>query len=53
MEDRNKTRKQLVDELQVLRRRIAELQASETEFKRVEIALRESERRSRALFDQT
>jgi len=38
----NKTRKQLISELAALRRRVAELAASEAEYKQVEDALRES-----------
>jgi GAF domain-containing protein len=42
MKDEDKTREQLINELAELRQRIAELEASETERKRVEEALRRS-----------
>ncbi len=43
MNDNRKTQEQLIQELEYLRRRIAELEKSETESKRVEEALRASE----------
>ena len=45
MNDNGKTKEQLIQELEDLRRRIAELEKSETERKRVEEVLRESEQR--------
>jgi HD-GYP domain-containing protein (c-di-GMP phosphodiesterase class II) len=42
MDDNRKTKEQLIQELEDLRRRIAELEKSETEAKRAEEALRES-----------
>jgi len=45
MNDNRKTKEQLIQELEDLRRRIAELDKSETERKRVEEVLRESEQR--------
>ena len=49
MKDEGKTREQLVDELIETRRRIAELEALETEWRETEKALRESERHYRLL----
>jgi PAS domain S-box-containing protein len=51
MKDKDKTKKQLINELAELRQRIAELEASETERKRVQEALRESEEKLRHLFE--
>jgi rsbT co-antagonist protein RsbR len=51
MNDARKTKKQLIEELVEARRRIAELEASETEYKQTVEALRESEERLRALSD--
>ena len=45
MHDNRKIKEQLIQELEDLRRRIAELEKSETERKRAEEALRESEQR--------
>jgi hypothetical protein len=42
MRDERQTKEQLINELVELRQRIAELEASETERKRAEAALRES-----------
>ena len=50
MEDGEKTREQLVDELRDLRNRLARLQAVESERNRVEEALRESEVKFRTQF---
>jgi two-component system cell cycle sensor histidine kinase/response regulator CckA len=51
MNDQDKTKAQLVGELAELRRRTAELEASETRRKRVEEALRESEERYRNIVE--
>jgi PAS domain S-box-containing protein len=51
MKDKDKTKEQLINELAELRQRIAELEASETEHKRVQEALRESEEKLRHLFE--
>jgi len=53
VKDKNKPKEQLISELAELRQRIAELEASETERKRVEEALRESESTYRAIFETT
>ena len=45
MQDQNKTKKQLINELMKLRRRIAKLEVLEKERKRAEAALQESEER--------
>jgi len=51
MNDNRKTKEQLIQELEDLRRRIAELEKSETERKQVDEALRESEEKFRTIFD--
>ena len=51
MKDQDKTKEQLVNELAEMRRRMAELEASEPERKRTGEALRESEERFRDLYE--
>jgi PAS domain S-box-containing protein len=51
MKDNDKTQKQLIKELTQLRRRIAELEKKDTERKRAEEALRQSEATLRALIN--
>ena len=51
MEDKDKTKEELVTELAEMRRRVTELKASEAERQKVEEALKESERRYRELAD--
>ena len=51
MEDESKTKRQLINELTQLRQRMAQLEAAETERKRTEEALRQSEARFRELAD--
>ena len=53
MKDERKTKEQLINELAELRQRIAELEALETERRRAEEALRESEERHRTLIEQS
>jgi len=53
MDDTGKTKEQLVEELAKAHARIAELEARESEHKRVEEALRESEERHKAFSDAT
>jgi len=53
MKDQDKTRGQLINELAIMRQKIAELEASEAEFRRMEKALRESEERYRSLVKQS
>lgn len=49
--DRDKTKEQMMNELVELRQRITQLETLETEHKRVEEALRESENEIRAIAD--
>jgi len=51
MKDEDRTKEQLISELVELRQRITELEKSETEHKRVEEALRESEENLRTIWD--
>jgi PAS domain S-box-containing protein len=60
MQDANKTKEHLIQELAAARKQVAELEASEAEHRPVEFemgatlkALRESERRFRAIFEQS
>ena len=53
MKDSNKTKEQLINELEEMRQGIAELEASETERKQAEEALRESEDRYHKLSEAT
>ncbi|UCD58550.1 MAG: PAS domain S-box protein, partial [Candidatus Hydrogenedentota bacterium] len=53
MKDENKTKRQLMDELVELHRRIAELEVSEAKLKRTKEALRETEKRYRTLLDNS
>ncbi|MDH3556353.1 MAG: histidine kinase, partial [Deltaproteobacteria bacterium] len=49
MEDQDKATDELIDELVILRKRIAELEALEAEREEIEKALREREMRYRAI----
>lgn len=51
MKDKDKTKDQLINELAKLRRRISELEKSETKHQKAEEALRESEEKFKNLFD--
>ena len=51
MKDQNKTKEQLIAELEELRGRVLALKASETEWRRTEEALQESEERFRLLVE--
>jgi PAS domain S-box-containing protein len=53
MKDQDKTMVQLINELAIMRQKIAELEASEAEFRRMEKALRKSEERYRSLVKQS
>jgi len=53
MKDKYKTKEQLINELAEMRRRIAELEKSETEHKQAEEALRESENKFRSLAEES
>lgn len=53
MKDQRKTKAQLIEALAELRRRVAELEASETEHERAQEAWRESGQRYRSLFEQS
>ena len=51
MKDEDKTREQLISELNELRKWVAELQMSEAQLKKIEEELRKSEERYRTLFE--
>ncbi len=51
MDDKDKTKKQLIDELSKLRERIKKLEKTETKRKKTKEELRESEERYRAIFE--
>ena len=53
MKDKNKTKAQLISELEELRRRVGEFEESETEPKRAEKTLQQSEERFRSLVETT
>ena len=53
MQDREKTKERLIEEVAMLRKRIAELQAAESQRKQAEEALRESEVKYRSLFEHS
>lgn len=53
MEDRHKTKEQLIDEVAALRRRIAELEALEAGSRKAEESLQKSEEKFRSLVDST
>jgi PAS domain S-box-containing protein len=53
MRDQDKSREQLVEELATLRRRVAVLEAADTERNQAEEALRESDSRFRSLFQDS
>ena len=53
MQDEAKTKEQLIIELRELRERVAELEKDKTERKQTEEALKERERKLRAMFEQT
>ena len=51
MKDQNKTKKQLMDKLMALRKRVAELETFEADHTRAEEVLHESEKLYRSLFE--
>ena len=53
MKDMNKTKKQLVDELEDLRERVVVLETLQAEHIESQETLRKTEQRLRAIFDQT
>ena len=53
MKEKYKTKEQLINELAEMRRRIAELEKSETEHKQAEEALRQSENKFRSLAEKS
>jgi PAS domain S-box-containing protein len=52
MKDSNQSKKELLNELEKMRRRIAELEAAEAEHKRTEGTLRQSEERYRTIVEE-
>ena len=53
MTDKKKTKKELIQELNILRQRVVALEQSELACKRAEEVLRESEEKYRAVFENT
>lgn len=53
MRDRDDTKERLIEEVAMLRMRIAELEAAESKRKQAEDALRESEEKYRSLFEHS
>jgi len=53
MSDVGKTKEQLINELEEMRQRIAELEVTQAERKRMEEALQQSEKRYRSLFENS
>ena len=53
MRDENKTKKQLIDELIELRKRVSKLEKSENKYKKTEKALREAHQLLETVYDHT